>query len=44
MSAILSILLSVVLFTFNYYQSKRGASVTFLADGVLNEGQHKKHN
>ncbi len=53
MSAILSIVLSVVLFTFNYYQTKRGgvifafsigASVIFLADGVLNEGQHKKHN
>ncbi|QWH42875.1 hypothetical protein [Bacillus mycoides] len=53
MSAILSIVLSVVLFTFNYYQTKRGgvifalsigASVKFLADGVLNEGKHKKHN
>ncbi|MDM5235185.1 hypothetical protein QUF83_02910 [Bacillus cereus] len=53
MSAILSIVLSVVLFIFSFYQTKIGgvifalsigASVKFLADGVLNEGKHKKHN
>ncbi|WP_180230887.1 hypothetical protein [Bacillus cereus] len=53
MSAILSIVLSVVLFIFNFYQTKIGgvivalsigASIKFLADGVLNESKHKKHN
>jgi hypothetical protein len=53
MIAILSIVLSVVLFIFNFYQTKIGgvifalsigASINFLADGVLNESKHKKHN
>ncbi|HFK1549850.1 TPA: hypothetical protein ACGXMZ_005834 [Bacillus albus] len=51
--AILSIVLTVVLFIFNLYQTKIGgvifalsigASIKFLADGVLNENKHKKHN
>ena len=48
--AILSIVLSVVLFIFNFYQTKIGgvifalsigASIKFLADGVLNESKNK---
>ncbi|MCQ6326893.1 hypothetical protein, partial [Bacillus cereus] len=51
--AILSIVLSVVLFIFNFYQTKIGgvifalsigASIKFLADGALNESKNKKHN
>lgn len=51
MSAILSIVHSVVLFIFSFYQTKIGgvifaliiwASIKFLADGVLNESKHKK--
>ncbi|MGR5880822.1 hypothetical protein ACT7DC_00845 [Bacillus cereus] len=46
--AILSIVLSLVLFIFNFYQTKIGglifalsigASIKFLADGVLNESK-----
>ncbi|MBJ8107892.1 MULTISPECIES: hypothetical protein [Bacillus cereus group] len=51
--AILSIALSIVLFIFNFYQTKIGgvifplsigANIKFLAVGVLNESKHKKHN
>lgn len=53
MIAILSIVLALVIFIFNFYQTKIGgvifalsigASIKFLADGVLNESKHKKRN